>query len=227
LFVAAASIVFAPRMGAQAVKPLQIHFIDVEGGQATLFVLPTGESLLVDTGFPANNGRDADRIAAAASKAGVTRIDTLVVTHYHADHVGGAAPLAARLPIARFVDHGPSVETGAQPAALFNGYAALRAKGQHVVARPGESLRAGDLEVRFLSAAGALITKPLDGAGAPNALCAGYTPKDADPTENAQSVGMLLTYGRFRMLDLGDLTWNKEHDLACPTNLIGTVDLYF
>ena len=226
LVLAAASIVLAPRLDAQAVKPLQIHFVDVEGGQATLFVLPSGESLLVDTGFPGNNGRDADRIAAAAAKAGVKRIDTLVVTHYHADHVGGVPALLERIPIARFVDHGPTVETGDQPAALFNGYAALRAKGQHVVAKPGESLRVGDLDIRFLSAAGSLITKPLDGGGAANPLCAEYKPKDADPTENAQSVGMLLTYGSFRMLDLGDLTWNKEHELVCPNNLIGTVDLY-
>jgi beta-lactamase superfamily II metal-dependent hydrolase len=224
--LAAATIVLAPRLDAQAVKPLQIHFLDVEGGQATLFVLPSGESLLVDTGFPGNNGRDAGRIAAAAAQAGVKRVDTLVVTHYHADHVGGVPAIAERLPIVRFVDHGPTVETGDQPAALFNGYAALRAKGSHVVARPGESLRVGDLDVRFLSAAGAVITKPLDGAGAPNPLCADYKPKDPDPTENAQSVGMLLTYGSFRMVDLGDLTWNKEHDLACPNNLVGRVDLY-
>jgi hypothetical protein len=71
-----------------------------------------------------------------------------------------------------------------------------------------------------------VITKPLDGAGAPNPLCADYKPKDPDPTEKAQSVGMLLTYGSFRMVDLGDLTWNKEHDLACPNNLVGRVDLY-
>ena len=215
-----------PRIAAQAVRPLAIHVIDVEGGQATLFVLPSGESLLVDTGFPGNSGRDADRIAAAAKRAGLSKIDTLVVTHYHGDHVGGVPPLVERLPIVRFVDHGPTVEKGDAPAALYNGYDAVRAKGQHTIAKPGESLRVGDLDVRFLSAAGALMTKPIDGAGAANPLCAGYTPKDPDPTENAQSVGMLLTYGRFRMLDLGDLTWNKEHDLACPNNLVGTVDLY-
>lgn len=221
-----ASALFAPRAGAQAVKPLQIHVIDVEGGQATLFALPSGEALLVDTGFPGNSGRDADRIAAAASRAGISRIDTLVVTHYHADHVGGVPALAERLPIARFVDHGPTVETGDQPAALFNAYLAVRGKGQHTIAKPGESVRVGDLDVRFLSAAGALITRPLDGAGAANALCANYAAKDPDPTENAQSVGMLISYGGFRMLDLGDLTWNKEHDLACPVNLVGLVDLY-
>ena len=95
-----------------------------------------------------------------------------------------------------------------------------------MLARPGETLKVGDMEVRFVSAAGDLIKTPLPGAGAPNPLCGAYTPKDPDPTENARSVGMLITYGRFRMIDLGDLTWNKEHDLACPNNLIGTVDLY-
>jgi beta-lactamase superfamily II metal-dependent hydrolase len=226
LSLVVASAVVAPSIGAQPVKPLTIHFIDVEGGQATLFVLPTGESLLVDAGWAGNDGRDAERIAAAAARDGATRIDTLVVTHYHVDHVGGVPALAARLPIVRFVDHGDTVEKGDQPAALYNAYAAVRAKGEHTIARPGESLRVGDLDLQFVSAAGALISRPLDGAGEPNAGCAGYTPKDADPTENAQSVGMLIAYGGFRMLDLGDLTWNKEHDLACPGNLVGTVDLY-
>jgi competence protein ComEC len=216
----------SPRIGAQSAKPLDIHVIDVEGGQATLFVLPSGESLLVDTGYPGFNGRDADRIAAAATRAGLSRIDTLVVTHYHADHVGGVPALASRLPIGRFVDHGPTVEAGDQPASLYTAYVAARAKGQHTLARPGETLRVGDLEVQIVSAAGDVITRPIDGGGAANPLCAGYTAKDPDPTENARSVGMLLTYGRFRMLDLGDLTWNKEHDLACPSNLIGTVDVY-
>src|SRR5690242_15864666 len=136
--------------------------------------------MLVDAGFPGNGGRDADRIAAAASRAGVTRIDTLVVTHYHADHVGGVPAIAERLPIGRFVDHGATVETGDQPAALYHAYEAVRAKGQHTIARPGESLRVGDLDVRFVSAAGTLLAKAVDGAGAANALCAGYAAKDPD-----------------------------------------------
>jgi beta-lactamase superfamily II metal-dependent hydrolase len=226
LLLVLALAALSPPMGAQSAKPLDIHFIDVEGGQATLFVLPSGESMLVDTGFPGLNGRDADRIAAAAKRAGLSRIDTLVVTHYHADHVGGVPALASRMPIGTFVDHGPTVESGDQPAALYNTYVDARAKGRHVLARPGDVLRVGDLEVTVVSAAGDLITKPLAGAGEANALCTDYRPKDPDPTENARSVGMLLTYGRFRMLDLGDLTWNKEHDLAGPNNLIGKVDVY-
>jgi len=216
----------AAAVAAQAPTTLQIHFIDVEGGQATLFVLPSGESLLIDTGWAGFNGRDADRIAAAAKRHGVSRIDTLLVTHYHADHVGGVPAIASRLPVRRFVDHGPTVETGDQPAALFNAYTAVRDKAEHVIAKPGDALKVGDLELRIVSAGGNLITAPLPGAGQANTLCADYKPKDADPTENARSVGMVLAYGRFRILDLGDLTWNKEHDLVCPNNLIGTVDVY-
>ena len=198
---------------AQSEKPLDIQIIDVEGGQATLIVSPSGESLLVDTGYPGFNGRDADRIAAAVKQAGLSRIDYLIITHYHADHVGGVPALAARVPIRTFVDHGPTVEQGDNPARLYNAYLETRAKGRHVLARPGDTLPVAGL-------------KPLPGAGAPNALCRDFKPGDADPTENARSVGMVFAFGNFRMLDLGDLTWNKEHDLVCPNNLLGTVDLY-
>ena len=187
---------------------------------------PSGESLLVDTGYPGVNGRDADRIAAAVKQAGLSRIDYLIVTHYHSDHVGGVPALAARVPIRTFVDHGPTVEQGDQPAALYKAYLETRAKGRHVLARPGETLPVAGLDVRFVSAAGDLITKALPGAGAPNVLCRDFKPGDPDPSENARSVGMVIAYGSFRMLDLGDLTWNKEHDLVCPNNLLGAVDLY-
>jgi len=224
--IAAAAAVVPPAIRAQAPASLQIHFIDVEGGQATLFALPSGDALLVDTGWSGFNDRDADRIAAAAKKHGLSRIDTLVITHYHVDHVGGVPALAARLPVRRFVDHGPTTETGDQPAALCNAYTAVRDKGEHVVAKPGESVKVGDLDVRVVSSGGTLITSAVNGGGAANPACAAYTPKAADPTENARSVGMLVSYGQFRMLDLGDLTWNKEHDLVCPNNLLGTVDVY-
>jgi competence protein ComEC len=226
LLLASLALAGSTRTAAQPEKPLDIRFIDVEGGQATLIVSPSGESLLVDTGYPGFNGRDADRIAAAVKQAGLSRIDYLMITHYHGDHVGGAGALAARVPIRTFVDHGPTVEQGDRPAALYNEYLQTRAKGRHVLARPGDTLPVTGIDVRFVAAAGDLITKPLPGAGAPNPLCRDFKPAQPDPSENARSVGMVLSYGSFRMLDLGDLTWNKEHGLVCPNNLLGTVDVY-
>ena len=205
---------------------LDIYFIDVEGGQATLVVTPAGGSLLVDAGWSGFDGRDADRIASAATLAGLARIDTLVVTHYHRDHVGGVPALAAKIPIGTFVDHGPTVEEGEQPAALYRAYLETRAKSRHVEAKPGDAIPVAGLDVRVVSSGGAIATRALPGAGAPNPLCATFTSKESDPTENARSVGMVLIFGRFRMLDLGDLTWNKEHDLMCPNNLVGPIDLY-
>jgi competence protein ComEC len=207
-------------------KNLEVFSIDVEGGQATLLVSPTGESMLVDTGWAGHNRRDADRILAAAKSAGVKKIDYLVTTHYHSDHVGGVPQLAEKIPIKTFVDHGPSVETGKDADVLFNAYAAFRDKGTHLQVKPGDTIPIKGLDVRVLSSGGDVIPAPLAGAGQPNPECSSFQRHDVDTTENARSVGILVTYGDFRMIDLGDLTWNKEFDLVCPTNKIGTVDLY-
>jgi beta-lactamase superfamily II metal-dependent hydrolase len=211
---------------ARAARTLDVYFIDVEGGQATLFVSPAGESMLVDTGWPDAGGRDADRIVSAAKLAGVKQIDYLVVTHYHTDHVGGVPQLAARIPIRTFVDHGPSVESGPEADQLFSAYLSVRDKANHLLAKPGDWIPIRGINVQVLTAAGNEISNPLPGAGAPNPLCAGVKRRANDPTENAQSIGMLITYGKFRMIDLGDLTWNKELGLACPDNKIGVVDVY-
>jgi beta-lactamase superfamily II metal-dependent hydrolase len=210
-----------------AAKNLEVYSIDVEGGQATLFVSPSGESMLVDTGWGGFDKRDANRIAAAAKSAGVKKIDYLVITHFHADHVGGVLQLAEKMPIVNYVDHGASVEADQQQGkVLFNMYTSYRDKGNHIQVKPGDTVPIKGIDVKVLSAGGKVIDAPLPGAGQPNPECANFQMKDPDPSENAQSVGMLITYGSFRMLDMGDLTWNKEKDLVCPANKIGTVDLY-
>jgi beta-lactamase superfamily II metal-dependent hydrolase len=218
---------------AQSARPLDIYFIDVEGGQSTLFVSPSGESLLVDAGSP--GARDADRIVATARSAGLTQIDYLVVTHYDADHVGGVKDVAERLPIRTFVDHGPRLPGAAFSASpnyqamvdrVDAAYAEARARGRHLEVKVGDTVPIAGLDVQIVSAQGAALTKPVSGAGAPNPLCGEFKAQDEDKTENARSVGMIIRLGTFRMLDLGDLTWQKEHELVCPNNLLGTVDVY-
>jgi competence protein ComEC len=217
---------FLPIALADSAKSLQIYFIDVEGGQSTLIVDPAKESLLVDTGWPGFDGRDADRIVAAAKDAGITHINYLVLTHYHGDHAGGVPQLASRLKIDAFVDHGPNAEDSDSTRTNYANYLKVVGDSKHIVAKPGDSLPFKGMSVQFLAAAGEAIHSPLPGAGQPNPLCASEPEAVVDPTENAQSVGMLITYKKFRMLDMGDLTKRKERNLVCPNNLIGTVDLY-
>ena len=215
-------------LSAQARTTLDIYLVDVEGGNATLFVAPSGDSLLIDTG---NGGagamRDADRILAAVKDARLTQLDHLITTHYHGDHWGAMSEVASRIPIRNFIDHGPNV----QPAAaadefLQKVYPALYAKSKHTIAKPGDKIEIKGLDARVVASAGQMIATPLPGAGSKNPYCATYKPKDPDPSENAQSVGTHVTFGRFKTVHLGDLTWNKESDLMCPSNRLGTVDLF-
>jgi len=228
----------------RAAGTLDVYFIDVEGGQATLFVSPSGQSMLVDTGhgqakiFVSPSGqsmlvdtgpgdRDPGRIAAVAKTAGVARIDYLLITHYHPDHVGGLPNLARLLPITDFIDHGPPVETDPIAKALFqSAYLPVSEKGHRILAKPGDCIPIAGMQVQVLTSGGQEISSALPGAGAPNPACASTQPREVDPTDNAQSLGTLISYGKFRMIDLGDLTWNKEMQLACPDNKIGTVDVY-
>jgi competence protein ComEC len=209
-----------------AAKNLEVYFVDVEGGQATLMVAPSGESLLVDTGWGGHNHRDADRIAAAAKRVGVKKIDYLVITHFHSDHVGGVAQLVEKMPVVTFVDHGASVENSQDASVLFKSYAAHREKGKHLDVKPGDTIPIKGLDVKVVASGGAPISAPLSGAGKPNPECSAFQKLKDDPSENAQSVGIMVQYGDFRMLDLGDLTWNKEYDLVCPANKLGPVDVY-
>jgi competence protein ComEC len=203
---------------AQGAKTLDLYFIDVEGGQSTLVVSPSGQSLLIDSGYAGNSGRDAIRIAAAAKAAGVKKIDTLLITHFHPDHVGGVPNLLERLPVAMFLDHGPSVEDGGK----YPGpYEKAITSGAHRVIIPGEKIAIKGLDVTVLTAAG----RHLERKGEANPYCAGLAPVESETGENPQSAGVLVQFGKFRFADPGDIIWNEELALECPDNKVGKVDL--
>ncbi|MBV9574701.1 MAG: MBL fold metallo-hydrolase [Acidobacteriales bacterium] len=210
-------------------KPLEIYFVDVEGGQATLFVTPVHESLLVDTGWSGYEGRDADRIVAAAQKAGLKKIDYVLITHYHADHVGGVPQLAARIPVGTFLDHGENREMANAPTVQgWQAYQKLLASGKykHNSLKPGDVLPIRGMSATVVSSDGVVMQNPLPGAGQPNPGCQGEEKYAQDETENLRSVGILVTFGKLRILDLGDLTRDKELELMCPSNKLGKVDIY-
>jgi competence protein ComEC len=225
LFVALVStlvVAAAPSNGT-----LEIYLVDVEGGNATLFVSPSGESLLIDTGNLKAPVRDAGRILAAVKDAGVTQIDHLVTTHWHLDHFGGMAELARQVPVREFIDHGNNVQRNPKADAfLQNTYPLLYSKTKRTVVKPGDAIPVARLDARVVTSAGETITTPLPGAGMPNPYCANFAPGKPDPGENAQSIGTRIAFGKFRVLHLGDLSANKEFELMCPTNRIGTVDLF-
>jgi beta-lactamase superfamily II metal-dependent hydrolase len=213
---------------AAASKTLDIYVVDVEGGNATLFVAPSGESLLIDTG---NGGaaaaRDAGRIMAAMKDAGVQQLDHLITTHWHGDHFGGMAELASKVTIKEFIDHGGNVQPAQQADDfLKTTYPQLYGKSKHTVVKPGDKIAMTGLEWRIVESGGEHINSAVPGGGKANPYCAAFKPQEVDKTENAQSVGSHVTFGKFRVLHLGDLTWNKEFDLMCPQNRLGTVDLW-
>jgi len=206
-------------------KDLQIYFIDVEGGQSTLLVSPSGQSLLVDTGWP-DTDRDIKRIAEALQASGSKQIDFVVITHYHPDHVGGVPELLKQIKVGEFIDHGPNIENDEMAPEGYAAYLKSMGSIKRVVARPGDRIPIRGLDVEVLAAAGAHITQPVAGAGQPNPNCASETKWPEDKTENGASMGILVTYGDFRFVDLGDLTKDKELGLVCPSNLIGKADLF-
>jgi competence protein ComEC len=222
LFVLALCTVF---LGAQARKTFDIYSIDVEGGGATLFVSPSGQSLLVDTGYQ-SNGRDAERIMAVAKDAGVTQIDHLITTHYHGDHMGGFAELAARFPIKHLIDHGENSTPQSSGTNFIQGYMELATKVPRTSVKPGDKVSIPGLDWLIVASDGKLLTKPLPGGGRPNPACASFQKQEETNFEDFHSVGSVVSFGRFRIAHMGDLTVNYEYQLMCPNNPIGTVDVW-
>ena len=205
---------------------LDVYVIDVEGGNSTLFVSPSRESLLIDTGNAgAAAARDAGRIEEAINDAGLRQIDHLITTHWHGDHFGGMAELAAKVPIREFIDHGPNVQPGeAADTFLQKTYPQLFANAKHTVAKAGDRIAMAGLDIRVVTSAGQTIQSPLPGAGKPNPYCATFQPGQNN-AEDPQSVGVWTSFGKFRTVHLGDLTKNKEFELMCPNNRLGVVDV--
>ena len=222
---------------ARADKSLDFYTIDVEGGKSVLVVSPSGQSMLFDVGWPklANREASTDRIVAALEGAGLKQLDFLVISHFDVDHMGDVPALAARFPIRRIIDHGeiqfPPSATAQQTQAgrdRFAAYTELRRKIGHTVVKPGDRIPLKGVDIQVVTSGGQQVTKPLKGAGATNPLCAS-NPQAAvieRDVEDNQSIGLLFTFGKFRMLDLADLEAHYNHRLVCPVNLIGIVDVY-
>lgn len=217
----------ASERGIRAAGQLRLYFIDVEGGQSTLIVTPSGQSLLVDAGYADPPGRDPKRIIAALKDAGLSRIDYLLLTHFHGDHIGGVPELAKMIEIDAVIDHDNISGSDRQTVQPFNLLLPVRKKIKtHLVVKPGDRLPLDGVDAIVVSSAGSTVKQPLAGAGAANPACGSKETKPHDVIENPRSTGFRMQFGKFTFLDLGDLTGKPLFALACPTDMIGAVDLY-
>jgi competence protein ComEC len=152
-----------------------------------------------------------------------------LITHFHKDHAGGITELAAKIPVGAAIDHGESREHSNPPTEqVWQDYRSFlgKPKVRRIIARPGEGLPIQGIDARVVSSDGALIGEPLPGAGQANSDCRAGDQRPADTTENLRSLGTVLGFGKLRILDLGDLTWDKEMELMCPVNRLGKMDIY-
>ena len=222
VFLLLLALLLVPSGKAQAQsRPLDIYWIDVEGGAATLLVSPSGESFLIDTGWMVGD-RDAKRVYAATQLAGLKKIDYLLISHFHADHVGGLAALSKMIPIGKFYDHGDTIEKENQQ--WLDSYTTASA-GKRTIVKPGDEIPVKGLRVLVVASDQKVLAKPVHG-GAPNPLCARAEQKAPIGLENQRVAGVLVSYGKFKYLNLIDLDWEKEMELACPVNKLGTVTVY-
>jgi competence protein ComEC len=228
---------------------LQMVSIDVEGGGGTLFVTPDGKSLLIDTGNPeeskvTGSHPSSERIVAAANALGVKKIDYLLITHYHGDHIGGTVGLLKRIPIGTVIDHGDNREVTASPnpdapqidlknpppgstAYGHDVYLKAIAGHPHIVAHPGQVFHIGGMTVTIVAADAKMIDKPLPGAGEANEACAGMAGMASNGgEENARSTASVISWGKVKIAAFGDLTWDREKDLFCPNDKVGKIGVY-
>ncbi len=225
-------VLFAISMASAIAAPkgLDIYFIDVEGGAATLVVTPQGESVLIDSGWKTDDHRDAKRIHDVATRlAGLKKIDYFVVSHFHTDHFGGTSQLVEMLPITRFYDHALMKEDQDYDKNLYPEYMKV-AEGKRQILKAGDTipLKSGKTPLRAICVAsdGKGIAAPVGVGAGPNPFCKYATEQPEDPSDNARSIGLLFSFGSFDFLDMGDLTWNVERQVVCPDNVLGKVDLY-
>ena len=210
---------------AQQRTTLDIYVTDVEGGNATLFVTPAGESVLIDTGNQNGAVRDAGRIMDAVKDAHLTQIDHVITTHYHGDHFGGLEELSKQIPIKEFIDHGPNVQPGVGEDWTRDVYPKLYAKGKHTVVKPGDRIQLTGIDWRIVASAGEVIpTTLLPGANAPNPECANFQDIDNN-MEDPMSVASYIVFGKFRTAHLGDLPRKMEFKMMCPNTSLPPVDV--
>lgn len=226
-----AALLLTALLGVAQARPadgLRVYVIDVEGGGATLVVAPSGQSMLIDSGSPGPAAeRDSSRIAEAMRAAGLTKINYLFTTHYDGDHLGGAPAANAVAHFDRFFDHGEMDAKWEQNRGIEERYSAYLAiaAGKRTIVSAGDTIPLAGVRVDVVASHGTVLSKAINGGGAANPFCKDAEVKEPNKTENSQSTGVLVTYRGFTFLDVGDLTWDKEMDLACPANKLGRVSL--